>query len=121
MNRLCSVAIYGLSVFARFGLIFWSNGLHISRGKVTVISKDVLKLTVTTRRKWQPGQHFFFNFVRHRPFQSHPFTVSSICSHGSTINEMEIYIRQGTGMTETLDSLVNRSTPVLLDGPYGGM
>lgn len=122
-----SIALYSFSVFARFLTMAYKNGLGLSRAHVQHATHNTLKITISAPRriKWRPGQHFFVNFLCHRPIQSHPFTIASICAaKDDGRHELVVFLRQGLGMTETLNNLVTRvgvnGSPVLLDGPYGG-
>jgi len=66
-------AIYGASVVFRFGWMFWINfSRGVPRATFEVLPAGMIKLRVTlgTKERWSPGQHYFFHFLTVQPFQS---------------------------------------------------
>ena len=89
----------------------------------------MVKITMPTKLKWRPGQHFFVRFLGLgiHAASSHPFTVATLSeqSEGKEGAVMEIYARVHGGITARLATLAKKgaagSSRVLLDGPYGGI
>lgn len=85
-----------------------------------------LKVTIDTTTDWQPGQHIFLRFLTCgvHMLTAHPFTICSVPQPGNA-NQLVFYVRARGGLTGRLMKMAqqqpNKSVPVLLDGPYGGV
>ncbi|KAI0730760.1 ferric reductase NAD binding domain-containing protein [Earliella scabrosa] len=123
---LASVVLYFVSWFARVGRTLY-NGLN-SRATLEALPENMVKITMPTKLKWRPGQHFFVRFLGLgiHAASSHPFTVATLSdqSEGKEGAVMEIYARVHGGITARLATLAKQGSlgsRVLLDGPYGGV
>ena len=124
---LASVVLYFVSWLARVGRTLY-NGLN-SRATLEALPENMVKITMPTKLKWRPGQHFFVRFLGLgiHAASSHPFTVATLSdqSEGKEGAAMEIYARVHGGITARLATLAKQgssgSSRVLLDGPYGGV
>ncbi|RPD73308.1 hypothetical protein L226DRAFT_107589 [Lentinus tigrinus ALCF2SS1-7] len=124
-----SAALYGFSWFARYGRTL-INGLT-SDATLEALPDNMVKITVPTKLKWRPGQHFFVRFLDLgiHAASSHPFTVASLPGSGAEKdggrNVIEIYARVLGGITARLGAVAKsgglKTSRVLLDGPYGGV
>ena len=105
----------------------WGHGASLTR-----LPGDVTKITIENPGFWwQPGQHFFLSCHSIIPFQSHPFTISSLPSD----RKLEFLVKAQSGGTKTffhhatkhdtllVPALDTRSAlrRVGLEGPYGRM
>ncbi|GAA5913256.1 uncharacterized protein JCM6883_005298 [Sporobolomyces salmoneus] len=129
-----AAAVYLTSVVVRFGLLFARNGRKIARGHVDALPDNAVRVTVTLPRgaghRWTAGQHYFVNFFSVRPLESHPYTIanapytdpSSSAAPDRLVLLFRVNPSKGLGpRLLNLASTSHRSTPVLLDGPYGGL
>ncbi|GAA5884792.1 hypothetical protein JCM16303_007268 [Sporobolomyces ruberrimus] len=129
-----AAAVYLTSVVIRFGLLFVRNGRKIARGHVEALLDDSVRVTITLPRRnghrWSAGQHYFINFLKVRPLESHPYTIAnapySDASSSASPDRLVLLFRIDPlkGLGPRLLSLASTShpyTPVLLDGPYGGL
>ncbi|BGP20636.1 hypothetical protein JCM10213_007172 [Rhodosporidiobolus nylandii] len=129
-----TAAIYLTSVVMRFGLILVRNGRHIAHGRVEALADNAVRVTIRlpqdSPHRWTAGQHYFVNFFKVRPFESHPYTVANAPyadpSSTATPDRMSLVFRINplVGLGPRLYNLAasaSPSTPVLLDGPYGGL
>lgn len=90
----------------------------------------MVKITIPTRLRWHPGQHFFVRFLDLgiHAASSHPFTVASlpgdysVSEKGDDGRVIEMYARVRGGITARLENVAGslKRSRVLLDGPYGG-
>lgn len=71
--------LYGTSVVMRFGLIFVRNGLDVPRATVESLQDNTLRVTIRCPEghRWSAGQHYFLNFIKAAPLESHPYTVAN--------------------------------------------
>lgn len=73
--------MYFTSVLIRFAVMLNRNGRHIARGHVEVLPDNAVRVTARLPRDsghaWSAGQHYFVNFVKARPFESHPYTIAN--------------------------------------------
>ncbi|GJN94184.1 hypothetical protein Rhopal_007258-T1 [Rhodotorula paludigena] len=118
-----AAGVYFASLAARWSLLAIRNGRKVSRATVELLADDAVRVTVpVTGRKWAAGQHFFVNFFKLRAFDNRPYTVSNAHSVTSDHLTLVFRINPSSGLGPRLLSLAasNASTPVLLDGPYGG-
>ncbi|GAA6008820.1 hypothetical protein JCM10207_001735 [Rhodosporidiobolus poonsookiae] len=129
-----TAAVYFTSVVMRFGLMLVRNGRHIPSGRVEVLADNAVRVTIrlpyNSPHRWTAGQHYFVNFVKVLPFESHPYTVSNApyadASSTATADRLVLVFRINpkVGLGPRLLRLAESSsptTPVLLDGPYGGL
>ena len=93
----------------------------------------MVKIVISTKVAWRPGQHFFVRFLNLgiHAGTSHPFTIASLPdvvssekSGSSGERVMEVYARVHGGITARLAAAAQsgslKTSRVLLDGPYGG-
>ena len=99
-----------------------------------MLPENMVKIFITTKVAWRPGQHFFLRFVNLgiHAASSHPFTVANLPdvvvdaenSKSSGGRVMEVYARVHGGITARLAAVAQngslKTSSVLLDGPYGG-
>ncbi|EFP91174.2 uncharacterized protein PGTG_16919 [Puccinia graminis f. sp. tritici CRL 75-36-700-3] len=94
-----------------------------------------IRIPMPTNRTWSAGSYVYLRFLSIKPWESHPFTISSIIASTdvdengdraklSQLHEMVFIIRPHGGLTARLGSLA-ASAPsslhaCLVDGPYGG-
>ncbi|KAL1953498.1 hypothetical protein VTO42DRAFT_2751 [Malbranchea cinnamomea] len=107
------------------------NGIGFKPAQGNIISFDdgsdgtVVRLEFVHRHpSWTAGQHFFLCFPELNIWQSHPFTPASVPTKES-LDQRHLYIvRCLGGETARLATLASkteqRSTPVILTGPFGG-
>ncbi|KAL2060255.1 hypothetical protein VTL71DRAFT_9650 [Oculimacula yallundae] len=96
---------------------------------VSVEDNGFTRVTVPANFHWAPGQHCFLRFTDFGILQSistHPFTICSMPSRSlDTPSELVFYIRHQRGFTAKLHQYAlnnpGASTPVMVDGPYGGI
>lgn len=76
-----TAAVYFTSVLIRFAVMLNRNGRHIARGHIEVLPDNAVRVTARLPRDsghaWSAGQHYFVNFVKARPFESHPYTIAN--------------------------------------------
>lgn len=76
-----TAAIYLTSFVVRFGLMIVRNGRHLARGRVEALADNAIRVTIRLPRDsghgWTAGQHYFVNFCKVRPFESHPYTIAN--------------------------------------------
>lgn len=67
-----TVAIYGISIVARFAWMFYQNGSRIPRAQVELMPGNMVRITVqcAPHISWRTGQHYFINFTTCSPFES---------------------------------------------------
>ncbi|GAA5884065.1 hypothetical protein JCM6882_002121 [Rhodosporidiobolus microsporus] len=129
-----TAAVYFTSVVMRFGLMFVRNGRHVASGRVETLADNAVRVTIRlpykSPHRWSAGQHYFVNFFKILPFESHPYTIAnapySDPSSTATPDHLSLVFRinPNAGLGPRLLRLAassNPSTPVLLDGPYGGL
>ncbi|RDX54024.1 hypothetical protein OH76DRAFT_1057624 [Lentinus brumalis] len=123
-----SAALYGFSWFARYGRTL-VNGLNPDASFEALLD-NMVKVTIPTKLKWRPGQHFFVRFLDLgiHAASSHPFTVASLAGSDpkdSGSGVIEMYARVHGGITTRLRAVAEqgslKTSRVLLDGPYGGV
>jgi NAD(P)H-flavin reductase len=98
---------------------FWTRPL---KADFAPLAGNVTRVTIRNPPiSWRPGQHMFLSCHSLLPFQSHPFTISSLPSDG----KMEFLIRAQVGGTKRFFRHAevlpphNQSKRVLIEGPYG--
>ncbi|PPQ99070.1 hypothetical protein CVT24_003630 [Panaeolus cyanescens] len=105
---------------------FWSRS-HAGDALVELLSEDTIRLTLTRRMSWTPGQHAYVILpsVSQMPFEAHPFTIASIPSNANDKGENDVVflIRGREGFTRRLREHAVTSpgsrVSAFLDGPYG--
>ncbi|GJN94183.1 hypothetical protein Rhopal_007257-T1 [Rhodotorula paludigena] len=129
-----TAAIYLTSFVVRFGLMIVRNGRHLARGRVEALADNAIRVTIRLPRDsghgWTAGQHYFVNFCKVRPFESHPYTIanaprndpSSTAASDRLVFVFRVNPTRGLGpRLLSLAASSSPTTPVLLDGPYGGL
>ncbi|PBK78328.1 hypothetical protein ARMSODRAFT_947219 [Armillaria solidipes] len=116
-------AVFGWGVVLRVAYMFYVN-LHVHVARVHVTSSGMLHLSIPTKLRWSPGQHVFLRFLSVRPFESHPFSITSIQSGNDQPSDMSFFIVPMKGFTSSLKEYCKRAGGrrdlfVLLDGPFG--
>ncbi|GAA5836289.1 hypothetical protein JCM11251_001455 [Rhodosporidiobolus azoricus] len=118
-----TAGVYFTSVAARYALLLIRNGRHIPTARIEALADDALRVTVAlpenSGQSWKAGQHYYINFVKARPFESRPFTITS-----AKPSNLSFVLRNSTSLGARLAQLASSSvptTPLLLYGPYGGL
>ena len=93
---------------------------------VEVLSPRFLRVTLhrSTYFHWRPGQSAYLSFpsVSTLPFESHPFTISTIDDGFTSAGSMLVFfLRVRTGFTQKLfqKASSDQTCKVFLNGPYG--
>ncbi|KAH7364768.1 hypothetical protein BKA65DRAFT_447900 [Rhexocercosporidium sp. MPI-PUGE-AT-0058] len=102
---------------------------YTQKARVFVEENGFTRVTIPANFHWAPGQHCFLRFTGFGIMQAistHPFTICSMPSRSmDEPSELVFYIRHQRGLTAKLHqyALSNPGalTPVLVDGPYGGI
>ncbi|KAG9052245.1 hypothetical protein FS842_010248 [Serendipita sp. 407] len=121
-----TLILFGFGFLARFLYMVVINVFFRHRAQLSLQS-GLVRIAIPTNLNWSPGMHIFIRFVHVRPFESHPFTLSSLPvpkGEGRKQNEMTLLIKPETGFTRLLSAVAATATPgrefpVILDGPYG--
>ncbi|BGP58497.1 hypothetical protein JCM8202_001162 [Rhodotorula sphaerocarpa] len=129
-----TAAVYFTSVLIRFTIMLTRNGRHLARGHVEALPDNGVRVTIRlppgSGHSWTAGQHFFVNFLKALPLESHPYTCANAPwrdpSSSAAPDKLVLLFRVDptTGLGPRLLALAESSsptTPVLLDGPYGGL
>jgi ferric-chelate reductase len=101
----------------------WSRDLS-GDALVELISEDTIRLTLTRRLSWTPGQHAYVILptISNLPFEAHPFTIASIPEDGKQCDAVFL-IRGRSGFTRRLRQHATNDhgsrVPAFVDGPYG--
>ncbi|GAA5933688.1 hypothetical protein JCM10213_008567 [Rhodosporidiobolus nylandii] len=126
-----SVVVLGTAFLYRYGATAVSSRLFTrpQTARVELIEDGALCMSIDVEGaalRWSPGQHVFIRFLTLLPWQTHPFTISSLPSSSpSSTSTMRFILRPHSGLTARLLSRASASStksfslPVLLDGPYG--
>lgn len=93
----------------------------------------LIRIPVPSNRTWSAGSYVYLRFLTVNPWESHPFTISSLPAfngkdtpaegHISRSHEMLFVIRPYNGITARLGRLATASPnprACLVDGPFGG-
>jgi predicted ferric reductase len=132
-----TVAIWCLSYFLRiFNLNWakpWRNAWLIGdEAAITLMAENAIKVTIPTQMTWKPGQYVYLRMPGISVFESHPFTISSLCSedfpseYGDLYRDCTLVFRPFGGFTRrVLETAIERGPfktyRAYLEGPYGGM
>ncbi|BGP52094.1 hypothetical protein JCM10450v2_008065 [Rhodotorula kratochvilovae] len=122
-----TAAIYFTSVAARWTLLLVRNSRKVAHASVEALSSEVVRATIPlvdgAERKWAPGQHFFVCFPKLRLLESRPYTVINSYQADPSRLILTFRLPRHTPLSARLLSLASSGyhTPVLLDGPYGGL
>ncbi|KAK0228685.1 ferric reductase NAD binding domain-containing protein [Armillaria fumosa] len=116
-------AVLGWGIVLRVGYMIYVN-LHVHVARVHVTLSGMLHLSISTKLRWTPGQHVFLRFLSVRPFESHPFSITSIPTGNDQPSDMSFFIVPMKGFTSSLKEYCKRAGGrrdlfVLLDGPFG--
>ncbi|KAH7419673.1 ferric reductase like transmembrane component-domain-containing protein [Cadophora sp. MPI-SDFR-AT-0126] len=99
------------------------------QARVSVEDNGFTRVVIPVNFNWTPGQHCFLRFTGFGVLQaisSHPFTICSMPSNNEDEpSELIFFIRHQRGFTAKLHQYAldnpGGSTPVQIDGPYGGV
>lgn len=132
-----TVAIWAVSYGIRLIYVNWTNPFRMSfmigeESAITILPENAIKVTVATTMKWKPGQYVYLRMPGISFFESHPFTIASLCSHdfpseyGEQYRDLAVVFRPFGGFTrkvflKALEHGPYRTYTALLEGPYGGM
>ena len=133
-----TVVIWILTYLARLFYLNWTNPFHMSafmigeESAVTLLPQNAIKVTVPTKMRWRPGQYVYLRMPGISFFESHPFTIASLCSddfpsaYGDNYRDLTLVFRPFQGFTrkvwrKALENGPYRTYTALLEGPYGGM
>ncbi|KAL9106986.1 MAG: hypothetical protein Q9227_008022 [Pyrenula ochraceoflavens] len=132
-----TVAIWVFSYFMRMFYLNWTNPFHMSwligeESAVTILPENAIKVTIPTQKRWRPGQFAYLRMPGISFFESHPFTIASLCSddfpslYGEEYRDMALVFRPFGGFTKKVRDTALVKGPyktyrAFIDGPYGGM
>ncbi|KAG9238738.1 ferric reductase like transmembrane component-domain-containing protein [Amylocarpus encephaloides] len=132
-----TVAIWAFSYFLRLFNLNWSRPwrnawLIGDEAAITLMAENAIKVTIPTQMKWKPGQYVYLRMPGISVFESHPFTISSLCSedfpseYGELYRDCTLVFRPFGGFTRrVLETAIERGPfktyRAHLEGPYGGM
>lgn len=112
----------------RLGRLVWNNQMwsrdHTGDALVELLSEDTIRLTLSRKITWTPGQHAYVILptISNLPFEAHPFTIASIPEDGKK-SDVVFLIRGRSGFTHLLRRHASKDhgsrVPAFLDGPYG--
>ncbi|SCV74645.1 BQ2448_7674 [Microbotryum intermedium] len=123
--------LYLSSVVMRFALLFVRNGIAMPKATVELLPESTVRVLIACPpgHRWKGGQHVFLNFIKAKPLESHPVTVANApwlhpnAKAGARTMMILLRISPRSGLGPALLELASHgtSTPVLIDGPYGGL
>lgn len=132
-----TIAIWIASYAIRLVYVNWTNPFRMSfmigeESAVTILPENAVKVTVATKMKWRPGQYVYLRMPGISFFESHPFTIASLCSndfeseYGERYRDLALVFRPFRGFTrkvflKALEHGPYKTYTALLEGPYGGM
>lgn len=132
-----TVAIWCLSYFLRIFNLNWAKPWRNSwligdEAAITLMAENAIKVTIPTQMTWRPGQYVYLRMPGISIFESHPFTISSLCSedfpseYGDLYRDCTLVFRPFGGFTRrVLETAIARGPfktyRAYLEGPYGGM
>ncbi|KAF8968945.1 ferric reductase NAD binding domain-containing protein [Flammula alnicola] len=120
--RLVRLAVYNFGYLNPWTSESSKKSLDAS---VEILSSQSLRVTIHRPKifHWRPGQSAFLSFpsVSRSPFESHPFTMSTIDDDPTSNQKKLVFIiRVRKGFTERLSRVASpdETYKVFLDGPY---
>ena len=132
-----TIAIWIASLFVRLYYQNWTSPIRQSFGSgeestIIILPGNAVKVTIPTQMRWKPGQFVYLRIPQISYLESHPFTISSLCSddfpsvYGKNYRDMALVFRPFEGFTRKAYSKALENGPyktytALLEGPYGGM
>ncbi|KAJ5724272.1 hypothetical protein N7488_002307 [Penicillium malachiteum] len=133
-----TLAIWVCTFLIRLFYQNWSNPFRTSsfmigeESAVTLLPQNAVKVTIPTKMRWRPGQYVYLRMPSIGFFESHPFTIASLCSddfpsaYGEDYRDMTLVFRPFKGFTrKVLNKSIERGPfktyTAYLEGPYGGM
>ncbi|GAA6015624.1 hypothetical protein JCM10207_008148 [Rhodosporidiobolus poonsookiae] len=118
-----TAAVYFTSFVARALFVAVRNGRHLPTGTVEALPAGAVRVTAALPEgagyKWKAGQHYYVNFLKARSFDNRPYLVT-----GKTSSSLSVLVPTSTPVGARLLALAESAvptTPLLLDGPYGGL
>jgi predicted ferric reductase len=144
-----ALLLMGLDRFLRvLRLVIYNFGYILGKrptgldARVDVISPDFLRISFNRPQhtNWMPGQNAYLTMPGIAPFQSHPFTISTIdvremapskydsesetrsaYSSATDVQQLAFLVRVRKGFTASLlrNAQDNKLLKVFFDGPYG--
>ncbi|KAJ5203666.1 uncharacterized protein N7498_004545 [Penicillium cinerascens] len=133
-----TVVIWIITYIIRLFYLNWMNPFRMSsfmigeESAITLLPQGAIKVTVPTQMRWRPGQYVYLRMPRISVFQSHPFTIASLCSddfpsaYGEKYRDLTLVFRPSQGFTRKafekyLENGPFKTYTAFLEGPYGGM
>ncbi|PGH26398.1 hypothetical protein AJ80_01896 [Polytolypa hystricis UAMH7299] len=132
-----TVAIWASSYLLRLFYLNWTNPFRLSwligeESAVTLLPENAIKVTIPTQMRWRPGQYVYLRMPGISIFESHPFTIASLCSddfpsnYGEEYRDMALVFRPFGGFTAKVLETALLKGPyktyrAFIEGPYGGM
>ncbi|KAF9483940.1 hypothetical protein BDN70DRAFT_903886 [Pholiota conissans] len=123
-----ALVVWAFDRTLRLGRLVWNNKMwsrdYSGDALVELISEDTIRLTMSRRITWTPGQHAYVILptISNLPFEAHPFTIASIPESGKQCSVVFL-IRGRSGFTQRLRQHAIKDhgnrVPAFLDGPYG--
>ena len=132
-----TVVLMVISLVARMFYVNWMNPFRPSwligeESAVTILPENAVKVTIPTQMRWKPGQYAYLRMPGISLVQSHPFTISSLCSqdfpsdYGDKYRDLTMVFRPFGGFTRRVFDTAQEKGPYktyrsFVEGPYGGM
>ena len=133
-----TVGIWAITYFIRLFYLNWTSPLRTEsfmigeECAVTLLPQNAIKVTIPTEMRWRPGQYVYLRMPRIAFFESHPFTIASLCSddlpsaYGEEYRDMTLVFRPFKGFTRKVLKKAMEMGPfqtysAYVEGPYGGM
>lgn len=132
-----TLVIWVITYIGRVFFLNWTVPWRMSwligeESAVTILPENAVKVTIPTQMKWRPGQYAYLRMPGISVFESHPFTIASLCSddfpseYGEQYRDMALVFRPFGGFTrKVLDTAIEKGPyktyRAFIDGPYGGM
>lgn len=133
-----TIVIWIVTYVIRLFYLNWTNPFRLAsfmigeESAVTLLPQGAIKVTVPTQMRWRPGQYVYLRMPSIAFFESHPFTIASLCSddfpseYGEEYRDCTLVFRPSRGFTrkvfrKALENGPFRTYTAFLEGPYGGM
>ncbi|KAI5464024.1 ferric reductase like transmembrane component-domain-containing protein [Mariannaea sp. PMI_226] len=132
-----SVGIWVFCYFMRIFKLNWIRPWRMSflvgdEAAITLMAENAIKITIPTQMRWKPGQYVYLRMPGISFLESHPFTISSLCSddfpseYGEQYRDCTLVFRPYGGFTrKVLETAIEKGPfhtyRAFVDGPYGGM